>query len=249
MGALIIAALLMLGGGQDDRTAGHVPSANEVLRRSVEALGGTDAILRHRTRVITGEFEIPRQRLRGEVVMSAAAPSKLLVRTTLPAVGETKSGFDGTTGWALDPLAGARLIEGPALAQIARQADFYAVLHRHPTITSVTSVSREPFDGVTALKVRVVTSDGDEFLEFFAEDTGLPIGSVGTQRTPMGPVAVVTVLKDYKGFEGVLLPTTIEQTAAGVMQRILVRSVSHGPLADGVFDLPPAVRLLKDKGK
>ena len=44
--------------------------------------------------------------------MVQVAPNKMQMMTTIPGVGAIQVGFDGTTGWSVDPMQGPRVLAG-----------------------------------------------------------------------------------------------------------------------------------------
>ena len=105
--------------------AAPLPAAEEILKRYRTAIGGEAAIKKHTSRVIAGSFEIVAQKMKGNLTITAAAPDRLHLTISLPAVGDLERGYDGHIGWSLDQSIGPRLLEGKELDELKHSADFY----------------------------------------------------------------------------------------------------------------------------
>ena len=66
----------------------------------------------------------------GALDIYGAAPNKSLVKINLGGIGEIVEGFDGTYGWACQPMTGPMLKQGKELEEKKFDADFYSDLHQ-----------------------------------------------------------------------------------------------------------------------
>jgi hypothetical protein len=106
------------------------------------------------------------------------------------------------------------------------------------------TLERTEFEGVACYKLRVVRGSGSEDLEFFDVAAGLLVGSITARESPMGPMTITSVYRDYKDFDGIRLPATSIQRVAGVEQILRIERVEHDALSEAAFQLPEAVRTL-----
>ena len=82
--------------------AAALPDAREIINRHVKAVGGREAILRHKSIHAKGTLSIPTSGISGPIeVFSATNPDRMVVRTTVPGIGEIVEGFDGSHAWSL----------------------------------------------------------------------------------------------------------------------------------------------------
>ena len=223
-----------------------LPAAGEVIARSIEALGGREAILRYSSRHETGTFGIPAQGINGSAELFAAKPNRLLIKINIPGIGDVLTGFDGQVGWSLNPMVGPQLMEGQQLAQAREMADFYLALHEEEKYQSLETVERTEFEGTMCYKLRLVSKSGLERFEYYAVDSGLMMGMTTSAETPMGSVPVRTVVSDYKEFGGLLYATKSVQKTGGQEIVITLASVEHDTVDDSVFELPPEIKALLD---
>ena len=229
--------------------AAPLPAAEEILKRYRTAIGGEAAIRKHTSRVIAGSFEILAQNMKGDLKITAAAPDRLRLTISLPGVGDLERGFDGRTGWSLDPAVGPRLLEGKELDELKHSADFYDDLHDPKNYLSVTVVGQNVFEGSDCYEVKLVRTTGFEYTEFFNVKTGLLAGMKMNATSQMGTIPVVQVVSDYKSFGGVLSPTVTRQRMMGLESEMTISSVTFDPVDPKIFDLPPAIAALVKQQK
>jgi hypothetical protein len=221
-----------------------LPSAQAIIDKHVKAVGGRAAIMAHKSSHATGTFSMPATGISGVLDIYGAAPDKSLVKINLGGVGDIVEGFDGTHGWALQPMTGPMLKEGKELAQNKFDADFYSDLKAPERYASMKTLEKTAFEGRPCYKVSLVRKDGSEDVEFYDAETGLKAGATMTRETPMGAVTATHSLGDYKSFGGVLVPTTMKQTAMGVEQLLKITSVEFDNVPPSTFDPPAQIKAL-----
>jgi hypothetical protein len=227
-----------------DADAPTPPSARSILDRHVEAIGGREALQRHRSTHVQGTLSMPSAGITGSLDLYAARPNKSLLRVSLGGVGEVTEAFDGTNGWSVSPLTGPMLLEGRQLEEKRFDADYEAELRRDSRYVSMTTVARVEFDGRECYKLRLVRKMGGEDFEFYDVGTGLKAGGIATRETPMGAVTATTIEADYRRFGGLLHPTTVRSRMSGMEQVITITSIEYDTVQPSVFDMPPDIQAL-----
>jgi hypothetical protein len=226
-----------------------LPSAETILQKYRDAIGGEAAIRRHTSRRFKGTFEIPAQGMKGDLTVTAMAPNLMTVVVTLPGLGELRRGFDGRVAWSVDPAIGPRLLEGREADEFKHSADFYDDLHEPSKFKSITVVGKGPFEGQECYEVKLVRDSGFEYTEYFSVDSGLIVGGKLKASSQMGEVPVTTVSGEYKAFDGVLVPTVTKQKMMGLEQVVTITSVSFDPVDASEFALPPPIQALVGQQK
>ena len=226
-----------------------LPSAEAILERYRNAIGGEQAIRKHTARTVKGIFEIPAQGIKGELAMYAAAPNLIRVVVTLPGLGELQRGYDGRIGWSIDPAIGPRLLEGRELDEFRHSAEFYDELHEPGKFKSVTLVGKTTFEGQDVYELRLVRDSGFEYTEYFSVETGLMVGGKVNASSPMGQTPMTSVIAEYRRFDGLLLPTLTRQRMMGLEQVMTVSSVTFDSVDAKMFELPPAIASLAGQKK
>jgi hypothetical protein len=245
--SLLLGGALLIAPVTPAASQGPLPSGREVVNRFIEAMGGQAAIRAQGGRHMMGSFSIPSQGIGGALDVYAQPPNKMLVRVTLQGIGEIRTGYDGTTAWAMNPMVGPQVLDSIQLKQIQQQADFYSALYPETQIASLETVGAETFEGVECYNVKVTTTWGETYNEYFDKTTGLQLGSKRKQESPMGAVEIVAVSSDWKVIEGVKVPFKSVQRTMGIEQVITVDSVSVLAVPDSMFALPPEIQALLKK--
>ncbi|MCR4341103.1 MAG: hypothetical protein NUW01_14575 [Gemmatimonadaceae bacterium] len=227
-----------------------LPAAKDLVAKHVVAIGGREAILRHPFFRAKGTFDMPAAGMTGQLEVAAAQPNLVLVKITIPGMGDMLQGFDGTNAWSLDPMQGPRLIEGEELAQMADEAEFASVLRESPSIASMETTEIVTLGGQQCYKVKIVRKSGRETFDCYAVDSGLLIGGFAKQKTAMGEVEAVTEYSDYKEFNGIKQPAKVTLTMMGQQQVMEFTSYEYGLIDAAAFTVPaPVATLISQKPK
>ena len=221
-----------------------LPTARSIIDRYVQAIGGRKAILSHSSSHATGTMSVPGSGMSGTLDVYGTKPNKTLVKMNIGGIGEVMEGFDGKIGWSVSPMTGPRLTEGKELEEKIFDADFYSDLHEEGRYVSMTTVDKALFDGRPCYKVSLIRKTGGEDFDFYDVETGLKAGSIGTRESQMGPFNATQIHSDYKKFGGLLVPTTIKQSAMGVQQIVTLTAVEFDSVDPKVFELPAPIKAL-----
>ncbi len=223
-----------------------LPSAQEVLDRHVQAVGGRDAIAAISSVQQKGTLELTAMGMSAELQLAIAKPNKMAMKMTIPGLGEMQQGFNGEVGWDDNPMTGPRLAEGEELANRKESASFSESfgVYDPERFTSMEVMEKTQYAGEEAYKVKMVRKTGRPSMEYFSVATGLRIGSQSVTPTPMGDVEVNAVLSDYKQFGSVKLPTKLSQSQAGQDVVMTFRDITFNTVTDDAFAIPAAVQAL-----
>jgi hypothetical protein len=224
-----------------------LPPVADVFRKYREAIGGSTAVRKHRSRRTVGRFELTAQAIGGPLEILAAAPDRLRLRMELGGLGRAERGFDGTIGWSIDPGIGPRLLEGRELDELKHSAEFYSELKEPAQFKAATVVERTTFEQKDCYAVNVVRQSGVELTEYYEVGSGLLAGSRMNSTSPMGSIPTIVVVDEYKAFDGVLMPAKVRQRAMGVEWVLTTTSVEHDTVSPEAFSPPPEVAALVRK--
>jgi hypothetical protein len=224
--------------------AAALPSARSIIDRHIEAIGGRKAVLSHTSSHASGSMTMSGSGITGMLEIYAAKPDKSLVRINLGGIGEVVEGFDGVHAWTISPITGPSLTQGKELEDKKFDTDFYSDLHDEGRYASMKTVEKTTFDGRPCYKVSLVRKNGSEDFDFYDAATGLKAGAMVTRESQMGPMSVTQITSDYKKFNGLLLPTTLKQTAMGVEQVLKLTSIEFDNVPPTTFDPPAQIKAL-----
>ncbi len=226
----------------------NLPKAKELFTKHLKAIGGEKAIRKHKSHLTKLTLDMPSAGIKAEIINYAAAPNSFCMQTSLGARGEMRQGFDGKVAWSIDPMMGARILEGEEFGQLKVQADFYAAINYKKIYKEMETVSREEFNGKTCFKVHVVSQFGQEEDFFYDVESGLHLGSESTVETVMGMLETTTVFGKYGDFGGILQPITTEISMMGQKQILTLKSIEYDKVDKAVFALPEAIKVLVGDG-
>src|SRR5262245_42442604 len=224
-------------------SAVDLPDARTLVDRHVKAIGGREAILAHKSMHAIGTLSVTASGISGPVEIFGAAPNRVLVKTSVPGIGDIVDAYNGTHAWTISPMTGPTLKTGKELEQTKLDADFYSEL-RDPKKYTMRTIEKTTFDGRECYKVSVKRIDGSEDFDFYEVASGLRAGSVNTRETQMGTMTVSNVEGGYKKFGSLTQATVLTQKVMGIEQKITLESVEYDKVNPSVFEPPAAIKAL-----
>ena len=218
-----------------------MPTAEQVLDRYLEAMGGRAALQKLTSRVMTGTLSVPSMQLSGTVEIREKAPNRTLGKITINGA-MYRQAFDGTAGWTDDPANGLRDQTGMELAETRRESDFYHALDLHKLYSKFTLTGKEKVGEREAYVIEAAVSEGGQPEKlYFDAQSGLVLRESSQRHGPDGVSEFQQDYDDYREVDGVKLPFAIRQTNEGTLVIITVEEYHHNvPLDDGEFAKPAA---------
>ena len=216
-------------------SAADLPKAETLLDHYVEVTGGRKNYEKRTTEYMSGMVEIPAAGVKGKVEMWAEAPGSRVEVIEIDGVGRMETGTDGVIAWENSAIMGPRLRSGVELRYHIREALFNAPLYWRKLYKTVETVGVEKIAGIDCYRVLVTPFEGKPETWYFDQKTNFIVKLLRTSVTTMGEVNGEYLMKDFKEMDGITMPMTLVQKAAG--QEIIVR-----------FDaVKPNVKLPKDR--
>ena len=221
-----------------------LPSAQTILDRYLQAIGGREALKKISSIHVTGTMSVPANGISGPFELFVARPNKNLQKATLAGIGEMLRGFDGKHAWSTDPVTGPQLATGKELEQRTLDADFEANLNVATRYTAMKTLEKTMFDGRECYKVSLTRKDGVEDIEFYDVSTGLKAGSITARESSMGKITGTATFSEYKKFGAIQQPTVVKQSAMGAEFIMTINSIEYDAVDPAVFELPAAIKAL-----
>lgn len=244
-------SLLALAAGQimAESLAEHeLPDARSLIERHIEATGGRDAIMAQSEVVMTGEMAMPAVGISGSLMVASRMPIEQVVLVELPGMGEMRTGVSPDLAWSVDPFMGPRLIEGDEFKSLLDNTLPGAVMRDPEYVKSATTVGMAEFAGQSCFRVKIEWHSGRESHDCYAEDSGLLIAMQSVENSPMGSIEMVSVLEEFREFDGVMIPTVMRQTIMGMEQIMTLTDIRFETPDPALFELPaPIQTLLEDR--
>jgi hypothetical protein len=221
---LLAVGLLLLVPMCSWASAGEELTADEVLTKALEALGGKERLAKTGTIEASGSLEL--LGMTGSYEYWAQAPNKFKEIIDLEVIYLERA-VAGEEGWEkrdddVKPLAGADL------ESLKRRALFQPLLVFQKSAFPPKLGGRETIDDREVLVVEVQTPEyGVETIYFDAESL-LPVREVRTISSADGEYARTTSYGDYRLVDGVLLPFSIVTERPGRTQTLKIDSYRVG---------------------
>ncbi len=232
---------------QDDD---KLPSGEEIIKRTIDAQGGREAMEKVTSRVSRGKFEVPAQKLQGTVQAFEQAPDKQYKIIEIPGMGRIESGTNGDVHWEFSQMTGARILEGDEKAINERQSRFNAILHWKEYYKGAETVGVEDVKGSPAYKVKLTPKTGDPEYVFYDKETYLPVKMEMVFKSQMGEIPIEVFMNNYRDIDGVKIAHEISQSMVGMQQTITIQKIENNPKIPGEkFELPKPVQALVDRQK
>jgi hypothetical protein len=223
-----------------------LPNALDLVEHFIDVTGGKDAYRAIQTQAVRGEMTFAGQAAKVPLVFYAMK-GKMYMSLDMPSIGKFEYGSDGKTGWQRSVVLGPKLepssrvggFLGPDANRILSWAESGAALE---------TVGKDQVNGSACYKIAVGAEAPVESSLCFDEQTGLLVKATGPVLENGRIVSLETTFADYQAHNGFRTPHHLETEIAGKQGTIDIRQMTiNEPLPDGVFDLPPDVRALREK--
>lgn len=219
----------------------QLPDAQGILDRYEQATGAANDPYAGVSSIRTNmNMSSPAQGMAIDMQIDAVLPDKFVMRMTIPGMGEVRSGFDGTVGWSIDPVQGARVLQGPELEQMKGQAANIASPGLGDNIASAETTGESDVEGKKCWIVKLTQNTGEVADACFDAESGLLL----RQTVSQGGVEIESLFQEYKQFGPVLMPSRIVARGGGQEQIITIDSVEYDAVDPAVMTLPAEVQAL-----
>ena len=182
------------------------PTADQILDKYYQALGGAAAIDKLKSRAMKGTLTTSNGMEIGYELNQSGPDSVLAIATTQQGVIER--GFDGTTGWEKS-ARGVRELGSGELYYLRRYPDLYKDIKLKDQFTRLSFGGKPKIDGRDVYVLRGTTTSGKRDTLFFDVETGLLVRRVTSMTTAIGTIPEQVDFADYRDVDGLKLPFTI----------------------------------------
>jgi zinc protease len=242
----LLVALLLLGWSP----VTWAQTADEVIEKSLAALGGRAAHAKLKSRAATGTITLstPAGDINGSIEVLSAAPNKSrsLIKADLSALGAgplvIDQRFDGHSGYVLDTLQGNREITGNQLDNMRNAAFPHMFLAYKDQGTTAQLSGKEKVGDREAYVVIFDPTTGSAVRQYIDAETYMPIQSIIKVRVPQlgREIEQTTEFRDYREVDGVKIPFRINATSSVQNFSVAVTKVEHNVKVDESLFVKPA---------
>jgi hypothetical protein len=229
--------------------AAWAQTAEEVIEKSLTAIGGRAALAKLKSRSMTGTITLvtPGGRIPGTVEILNMAPNKSrwLIKADLSALGGGQlvhdQRFNGTSGYVMDTLQGNRDITGNQLDNLRNGGFPHPFLTYKEMGTTAKLSGKEKVGDRDAYVVIFDPTNGPVAREYIDAETYLPIKVAIKVDVPQlgGEIEQTTELLDYREVDGVKLPFRVSATYSVQSFTIVITKVEHNlQIDESLFSKP-----------
>jgi hypothetical protein len=217
-----------------------LPTAEQILAKYVEGVGGKDAVAKFKTTVMKGTVERSEGR-KGEIEITLKDTDKYLITAASPQ-GTSIAVVNGDTGWVKSGAL-ARKVSGRTLEDLRRTATYFAVIKVAEQPAQLKVLGTEKI-GDREAYVLALAIDPDTTRRFYFDtQTGLLLRELTTTRTMLAPLPDQVDFEDYRDVDGIKLPFMIRtsDTATYATATRRFTEIRHNlAVNDDLFNLPTA---------
>ena len=229
-----------------------LPKAEDIIAKSIEAMGGKTAMEKVRTRVLTGALEFQPLGIKCTFTAYTAAPNKSYEAVEIEGAGKEEAGSDGDVYWTISTAMGPRLLEGEEKETKARETGFNAELQWRKLYAKTECTETADVDDHPCYKVVFTPATGAPVTTYYDKKSYLPVKQETTVSGPMGKMALTTLLEDYQKSDAVLIARRMTTLVAGapVKQIIVIEKIEQNTdIPADRFAPPEPVKALLAKSK
>jgi len=221
----------------DSAKVAQAPTAKDIIARYKKVIYGGDGSRKQLSMTMKGTLAFEQFNLEGPFVSYSMAPDSNV--TNIEIMGSKLSnGCHKGVCWSQQPGGRTTILSGDAAALQLQQADYNQWDHPERYYTSLEIV--EPADGKESPnhKIKAVKKNGDTDYYHFSKENGQMVAAVIEGETAQGRMQVAMQFKNYKEFNGMMIPTELTESVPQGTLKLTFNEVSFAPIADDKFAKP-----------
>ncbi|MEO8677532.1 MAG: hypothetical protein ABI665_00705 [Vicinamibacterales bacterium] len=229
--------------------AGWAQTADEVLEKSLTAIGGRAALTKLKSRSMSGTITLstPAGELEGSVEILNAAPNRVrtLIKVDLTSLGAGQltidQRFNGTAGYVMDSLQGNREITGGQLDTMRNASFPHPFLNYKEMGTTAQLQGKEKVADRDAFLIILEPASGASVRTFIDAETYLPLRTIVKVEVPQlgQEVEQATDFFDYRAVDGVQMPFRLKASSQVQNYSIAITKAEHNvPVDEALFSKP-----------
>jgi hypothetical protein len=233
--------------GQAEKAAPNsTPTAEAVIAKYVDAVGGWPALEKITNRYVKGRVSVSGITL--DMTAYTARPDKVYTLVKSAAIGDTEKGYDGEIAWEKSTAMGARILEGTELADAKLEAAIDQFADWRQYFEKAELTGSDTTRGTMCYTVVVTPKTGKPQTWYFDQKTGLVLRISTTIEHQMGAIPVNAYFEDHRTVDGILVPFRMTQNVMGQEMTITIDSMAQNiQLPPDIFKVPDDVKALIKK--
>jgi outer membrane lipoprotein-sorting protein len=221
--------------------AAHAQTVDEIVAKNIKAKGGAEKWKAVSSVKMTGRVSMQGMEL--PLTVYAKRPNLSRQEFTIQDK-QLVQAFDGTTPWAINPLAGSEApqeITGPQADMIKADADFDGALMDYKSKGhTIELVGNEKLDGKDVHHLKVTKKGGNVQHYYLDAETGIELKQTAEIEQGGSKQQLETELSNYQPVEGIMIPHTMKQSLNGtpVVQMTIDKVEFNAPMEASLFTMP-----------
>jgi outer membrane lipoprotein-sorting protein len=216
------------------------PSADQVLDKYIQAIGGQAAYEKVTTRAMKGSVEIPDDNVTGTAQLIAKAPDRFRLTMDIPGYGLVETVVQGDQGWEKNPDSGVHAMSRTDLDFAKRDHTFYRETRLKELYPKMGSPTADKLNDRAVYVIEATPASGPAEKMYFDAETGLLLKHDFERVTLEDGIVQYEVLySDYRDVDGLNLPATIEQRSPDSTMILKFTEIqNNAPVEDAAFAKP-----------
>ena len=215
------------------------PSAEEILSRYVDAIGGQTAVDKIKSAVIHGTV-VNASGSSGTFELDQVAPDRGYEIVTTQR-GTRLRVLKQQQGWEKNVL-GTNALTTEQLADLKLSMPMFGILQLKRQFSTFDVVGKDKIETHDVYVVKAIRPDQKQEDLYFDSDTGLLVREVMDTNTMIGVIPEETDFDDYRLIEGIKLPTTVRLAGVDSQNPSSTRKIDmvnlNAPVDDARFNKP-----------
>ena len=216
-----------------------LPSVQELLTKSDDAVGGLAAWNKATTRRMKGVYQTEDNSVFLAIEIFHKSPNKSLSKITMPNGVTVREVCDGQNAWIETSTGAFQAFTGAALTSRLKLAEFEDRGKLEAVASTGKVVGKEKVGAHTAYVLEFAPDKKLQSRLYFDQDSGLIVRTEDTLATADGPYTVRMDLDDYREVDGLKFPFRIKRTEKGVILNVRLTQVTVNPTLDDSMFLKP----------
>lgn len=212
----------------------HAQTADDIVKKMVEARGGIDKIKAVQSERITGRIAFP-QGFEGALILELRRPHKLYSEVTVQGHKILRA-YDGkSAGWVVDPFGENKDVQPmpeEELKGMPDEADPDGPMVEYKSKGSqIEFAGKEDLDGKAVYHLKITDRHGEVRSYFLDASTFLTVKWTGLRKIDNQMLPWECTLSDYREIGGLKFPFKIEQGSPGTefRQTLMIERVELNP--------------------
>src|SRR5882724_98017 len=219
-----------------------LPTADQILAKYLEAVGGSAAIDKLKTRTMKGTW-LGSNGTSFSYELFQSAPNKVLAVLTTPQ-GTVERACNGTAGWEKSPR-GVRDMVDEEMFYLKRYPNLFKDIKLKDQFSRLAVAGKDKIDGRDVYVLRGTTTDNRRERLYFDTESGLLVRRLSIMPTSIGNIPEQVDFEDYRDVDGMKLPFTIRVSAIDpfyTSTRKFTEIKLNVPIEDSRFNKPVATK-------